>query len=131
MRYLSKPVDDLDLVDGMYGRRQAAVHAEDLVVDDDREGEEVEHVGEVVPDVGVPVLARAFRVEAVGLRDAARLVVAADQVYAVRVSELEAYEEGYGLYAEHAAIDIVTWNSSRVRANRLSRFVCARLPRNR
>lgn len=89
---LAEAVDDLDLVDGVDGGREAAVHAEDLVVDDDGEGEEVEHVGEVVPDVGVAVLAGALGVEAVGLGHASRLVVAADQVHAVRVPELEAYE---------------------------------------
>lgn len=131
---LAEPVDDLDLVDGVDRGRQAAVHAEDLVVDDDRQGQEVEHVGEVVPHVGVAVLARALGVEAVGLRHAARLVVAADQVHAVRVPELEADEEGYGLDAEHAAVYVVACDS-RMSGGRP--IICewfgygARLPRNR
>ena len=94
VRDLAEAVDDLDLVDAVDARAQAAVHAEDLVVDDDGEGEEVEHVGEVVPDVGVAVLAVAFGVEAVGLRHTAGLVVAADQVHARRVAQFEADEEG-------------------------------------
>jgi hypothetical protein len=44
------------------------VHAEDLVVDHSREREEVEHVGEVRPDMRRPVLAHALGVEAVRLR---------------------------------------------------------------
>ena len=54
------------------------MHAEDLVIDHDGQREEVEHVREVVPDVGVAVLAVAFGVEAVGLGYASGLVVAAD-----------------------------------------------------
>lgn len=89
------------------------MHTEDLVVDDDAEGEEVEHVGEVVPDVGVAVFASAFGVEAVGLGDAAGFVVAADEVHAVRVAEFEADEEGYGFDGEEAAVDVVAWVENR------------------
>lgn len=106
---LAEAVDDFDLIDGVDAGRQAAVHAEDLVVDDDRERQEVEHVGEVVPHVGVAVLARALGVEAVRLRHAARFVVATDEVDAVRVAELEAHQERDCLDAEEAAVDIVAW----------------------
>ena len=70
------------------------MHAEYLVVDDDGEGEEVEHVGEVVPDVSVAVFAVAFSVEAVGLGDTTGLVVAADKVHAGGVAQFEADKEG-------------------------------------
>lgn len=93
VRYLPEPVDDLDLVDGVDGRREATVYAEDLIVDDDREGEKIEHVCEVVPHIRVAVLARAFRVETVRLGDAPRLVIPADQMDSVRVAELETNKE--------------------------------------
>ena len=109
VRDLAEAVDDLDLVDAVDGGAEAAVHAEDLVRDDDGEGEEVEHVGEVVPHVGVAVLAVAFRVEAVGLRHAARFVVAADQVHARGVAELEADEEGDCFDGEEAAVYVIAW----------------------
>lgn len=112
---LAEAVDDLDLVDAVDARAQPAVHAEDLVVDDDGEGEEVEHVGEVVPDVGVAVLAVALGVEAVGLRHPAGLVVAPDQVHARRVAQFEADEEGDGFDGEEAAIYIVAWITEEVR----------------
>jgi len=41
------------------------VYAEDLVIDDDGEGKEVEHVGEVMPYVRIAVFPRAFGVEAI------------------------------------------------------------------
>ena len=90
------------------------MYAEDLVIDDDAQREEIKHVGKVVPDVGIAVLARTFRVEAVRLGDTAGLVVAADEVDSVGVSKLEAHEERYRLNAEHSAIDIVAWREGSV-----------------
>lgn len=57
MRYLSEAVDDLDLIDGVDRRGKAAVDAEDFIVDDHAKRQEVEHIGEVVPDACVAVLA--------------------------------------------------------------------------
>lgn len=111
VRNLTEAVNDLDLVYAVDTWGEAAMDAEYIVVDDDGECEEVEHVGEVVPDVCVAVFARALGVEAVGLRDAPRLVVAADQVHAGWVAEFEADEEGDSFDAEHTAIYIVAWKS--------------------
>lgn len=76
MRYLSESIDDLNLVDGVNARRQSSMNTEDLIVNDNAEGEEVEHVGEVMPYVCVAIFPRAFGVEAVRLCDAARFVIA-------------------------------------------------------
>lgn len=94
MRYLPEAVDDFDLINAVDAGTEAAVHTKDLVVDDDGEGEEVEHVGEVVPDIGVAVFAVAFSVETVGLGDAAGFMVAPDEVHAGGVAQFEADEEG-------------------------------------
>lgn len=94
VRDLAIPVQDLDLIDGVDGRREAAVDAEDLVVDHHAQGQEIEHVGEVVPDVGVAVLPGAFGVKPIRLRDAAGFVVSADKMYAMRISQFETDEEG-------------------------------------
>lgn len=58
----------------------------DLVVDHDAESEKVKHVGEVMPDVGISVFPRTFRIESIRLCDASRLVVASDQMDAGWVS---------------------------------------------
>lgn len=109
MRYFSEAVDDLDLVDGVYGRRQTAVYAEDLVADDDGEGEVVEHVGEVMPNGCGAILAAAFCVETIGLGDAARFVVAADEVDARWVAKFEAHEEGDCFDAEEATVYVIAY----------------------
>jgi hypothetical protein len=84
-----------------------SVYTEYLIINHNAQSQKVEHVGKIMPHIGVPILPRTLSVEAIGLGDAARLVVAADQVHAVRIPQLEADEEGDGLDAEHAAVDIV------------------------
>lgn len=68
MRYFPEPIDNLDLVDMMDRGTEAAVHAKDGIVNDDREGEKVKHVGKILPDRGGTVFARTFEVEPVCLR---------------------------------------------------------------
>lgn len=63
--------------------------AEYLVVDHDGQGEEVEHIGEIVPDIGVAVFAVTFSVKAIGLCYASGFVVASDQVHPRRVAQFE------------------------------------------
>ena len=68
------------------------MNTKDLVIDDHTQGEKVEHICKIMPHVGVTILSCAFCVEAVGLRYAARFVVAPNQVYTMWVSELQAYK---------------------------------------
>ncbi len=83
------------------------MQAEDLVVDEGGEGEVVEEIGEVFPDVGVAVLAQALVVEAVHLRDLARFVVAPQDRDALRIADFERDEEGDGLDGVVASVDVV------------------------
>ncbi len=93
---LPEPVDDLDLIDAVNARTQPSVYAEDLIIDHHRQGQKIEHIGEVMPNIGIAVLAITFCVEPVRLGDTAGFMVAADEVDAVRVAEFEADEEGNG-----------------------------------
>lgn len=88
MWYLAEPVDDLDLVNRMNGRRQAAVDTEDLVIYNNAQSKKIEHVGEVVPDIGVAVFSSALGVETVRLRHTSRFMVSSDQMDSFGVSEL-------------------------------------------
>ena len=65
MRYLPEPVYDLDLVDRMYARTESSMNAKDLVVDDHAKGKEVEHIGEVVPHVGITIFSCALGIKAI------------------------------------------------------------------
>jgi hypothetical protein len=106
--YFPKSVDDFDLIYAVDRRTQAAMDAEDFVVDDATEREVVEHVGEIVPDSWVAVFAAALRVEAVRLRDAARLVVAADQVNSLRIAKFEADKKRDSFDREETSIHVIT-----------------------
>lgn len=68
MRYLSKSVDDLDLIDVVYRGAKTTVDAEYRVVDDHAESEKVEHVGEILPDCRRAVFSSTFEVESIGLQ---------------------------------------------------------------
>ena len=83
------------------------METEDLIVDESSQGEVVEEVCEGFPDVGVPVFAQTFVVEAVDLGDLARLVVSAQDRYALRVPDFEGHEEGDGFDGVVAAVDVV------------------------
>ena len=107
MRHLLDPVEGADIIQRVDGRGEAAVQAEDLVVDEGRQGQVVEEVGEEFPDVGVAVFAQALVVEAVDLRDLAGFVVAAQDGDAVRVADFERDEQGDGLDGEVAAVYVV------------------------
>lgn len=76
--YLAETVNDLDLIDGVYRRRETTVNTEYLVVYDDAQGKEIKHVRKVMPHIRIAVFPRAFRVEAIRLRNTPRFMVSAD-----------------------------------------------------
>jgi hypothetical protein len=100
-------VEGADVIERVDARRQAAVQAEDLVVDEGCEGEVVEEVGEVLPDVGVAVFPQALVVETVNLRDLTRLVVAAEDGDARGVADLQGDEQSDRLDRVVSTIDII------------------------
>ena len=55
VRDLNLAIDCPDLVDGLDLRAESAVHAEDLAVDDRSNGQVIEHLGAVLPRIGVAV----------------------------------------------------------------------------
>lgn len=100
-------VQSADVVEGVDAGGEAAVETEDLVLDQCRQGEVVEEIGEVFPDGGVAVFAQAFVVETVDLGDLTGFVVAAQDGDAVWVADFEGDEESYGFDGEVAAVDVV------------------------
>lgn len=76
--------------------------------DNSPEGKVVEDVAAVSPDVGAPVFAQAFVVEAVDGGDLAGLVVASNKGHAIGVSNFEAQEQEEGFERVKATVDKVT-----------------------
>lgn len=88
-------------------RTQAAMHAKDTAVDDSGEGEVVEDLAAVTPDVRGAVLALALVEEAVHLRDLPRLVVPPDERDPVGVSYFVGEQQEEGLDGVEPAVDEV------------------------
>ena len=111
MRYLSEAIDNLDLVNAVYAWTQPPMHAEDFVVDHHAQREEIKHVGEVMPDIGIAVLAITFCIETVRLGDTARFVITSDEMNPLWVPQLEADEKGDCLDGEKATIYVVAYET--------------------
>lgn len=88
------------------------MQTEDLIVDQCGEWEVVKEICEIFPHVRVPVLSQAFVIEAIHLGNLSRLMIAAQDCDALRVSDFEGNEEGDCLDGEVAAVNIVTCGQS-------------------
>lgn len=108
MRNFLDPVESPDVVEGVDARGEAAVKAEDLVVDEGGEREVVEQVGEILPHIRVSVLPQALVVETVHLRNLSRFVVSAQDGNPLGVPDLEGDKEGDRFDRVIAPINVIT-----------------------
>ena len=94
--YIGGPHDPADLFHGVQVGRETSVHGEDLLIDNGRDGEAVEAVGECFPQLDViPPL--ALVVEAVYAVDGRTLVVSAQDEKVFGVLDLVGQEQANGL----------------------------------
>lgn len=113
MRNLLDSVQSSNVIQGVNAGRQATVKAKDLVVDESGEGEVVEDIGEVFPDVGIAVFSQALVIKPVDLGDLPGLVVPSQNGDALWVSDLESNEQGDSLDRVVASVDVITyWTGS-------------------
>ena len=73
------------------------MQAEDLIVDESSQGQVVEEIGKVLPDICITIFAQTFVVEAVDLSNLAGFVIAAEDSDARWVANFESDKEGDGL----------------------------------
>lgn len=100
-------VERTDVVERLHLWTEAAVQTEDAVLDHGGERQEVEEVGEALPDRAGAVLAQTLVVEAVDLRDLPRLVVAAQDHDTPRVAHLQQQQQRDALHRLVAAVHVV------------------------
>lgn len=117
MRDFLNTIQRADVVQSVDRRAKAAVKAEDLVVNEGGQGQEIEKVGEVLPYVCVAVFSQALVVEAVHLCDLTRFVIAAKDSDAGRVADLERNEEGHSLNRVVATVDIVAYTIRQIQVS--------------
>mmetsp|Transcript_35739 Transcript_35739/g.87962 ORF Transcript_35739/g.87962 Transcript_35739/m.87962 type:complete len:239 (-) Transcript_35739:313-1029(-) len=108
VRHLLRAPQLPDVLQRVQARAQPSVRAEDLVVDGGGQRQVVEHVRDVLPHVGVAVLAQALVVEPVHLGDLAALVVAPQQEHPPRPPRLHGHDGADGLHAVVAPVHVVT-----------------------
>ena len=104
--YISRAHDAADLLHRVQVGAQAAVHGEDLLVNDGGNGQAVEAVGEGLPQLDV-VAALALVVEAVDTVDRGALVVAAQDEEVLGELDLVGEEQADGLEGLLAAVYVV------------------------
>mmetsp|Transcript_20055 Transcript_20055/g.51700 ORF Transcript_20055/g.51700 Transcript_20055/m.51700 type:complete len:279 (+) Transcript_20055:173-1009(+) len=108
VRHLLLAVDHAHLVERVDGGREAAMHAEDAVLDDRRQREVVEDLRAVPPHVDRTKLSQALVVEAVHLRNLPALVVPTDERDSVRVAHLQRQQQQECFDRVKPAVDEVT-----------------------
>ena len=84
------------------------MQAEDLILDESREGEVVKQVGKVFPDISISILAQTFIIKAVNLGNLARFVVSSEDCYALRIANFERDKKSHRFDGEVASINVVT-----------------------
>lgn len=108
VRHLDDAIDGADLVESLQTGRQTSVKTEDFILDDSCERQVVEQVGQVFPDVRVSVLANAFIVEAIHLRNLSTFVVTAQDGDAFFEADLQTQKKGHSFYGVVPAVHVVS-----------------------
>lgn len=89
VRHLLNAIKRTNIVQSVDARRQPAVQAEDLIIDQGSKRQVVKQICEVFPDIGVAIFPEALVIEAVHLGDLAGFVVPAEDGDTLGVSDLE------------------------------------------
>lgn len=105
--HIGGPHDSADLLHRVQIGAQASVHGENLLVNDGRDGQAVEAVGEGFPQLDV-VSALALIVEAIDTVDGGTLVVTTQDEEVLGVLDLVGEKQTDGLERLLATVDVVT-----------------------
>lgn len=107
VRNLLQAVEGPNVIQTVDRGTEASVQAEDLPVDECRQWQVVEQIREVLPNVGIAILAQALVVEAVHLCDLARLVVTAQDGDALAIANLQGHQKCHGLHGVVSTVHVV------------------------
>lgn len=107
VRHIGGPLHGPNLVQALQLRGEAAVHAQDLVVNDCSDRQTVEAVGEYLPQSNAESTL-ALVVESVDSVDGGALVVSAEEEQVVWEFDLVRKEKAYRLYALLPPVDVVS-----------------------
>jgi hypothetical protein len=83
------------------------MNTENLIINDDRKRQEIKHIRKNLPHLGRMILPHTLGVKAITLRNATRLVVPSHEMHAIRIPEFQTCQEGDGLDAKVASVDVI------------------------
>lgn len=107
MTYISGSHHTADLLHRVQIRAETAVHGEDLLINDGRDGQAVEAIRKCLPQFDV-VTTLAFVIETVDSVDGSAFVVSAQNEEVLRVFDLVRQQEADGLKRLLATIHVIT-----------------------
>ena len=106
VRYVSRPHNTLNLLHVLQLRGEAAMHAEDLLVDDRGNGQAVEAISERLPQFDV-VTSLALIIKAVYSVDTGAFVISTQNEEVLRIFDLVGQQQADSLQGLLAAINVV------------------------
>ena len=117
MRNLLVAFEQSNLVECVDAGAEAAMDAENALIDDGGQGHVVKYFSAVLPRIRTAVLAEALVVEAVDLRHLSTLVIAAQQRDARRIASFVAQQQRQRLHTVMTTIHEVTTRSANAHIN--------------
>ena len=86
-----------------------------LVFNEGREGEVVEKIGEIFPNIGIAIFTQTLVIKPIYLRDLPGLVISSKNRDALRIADLQAHQEGDRFHRVVSTVDIVTLTGKFIR----------------
>lgn len=108
MRDFLKTIKGSNVVKSVNGRRESSMETEDLVLNQSCKWQVVKEVSEVLPNIGIAVLAKALIIESIDLGDLTRLMVTTEDGDSVFIADLEGDKKSHSLNTVVSTVNIVT-----------------------
>lgn len=100
-------IESPDVVKGIDAWRETTVKAEDLVIDQSGQGEVIEEIGEIFPNVGIAVFSETLIVETIDLGDLTGFMISSKNSDSARVSDLQSYKKRHCLDRVITTINVI------------------------
>ena len=107
VRYFLDSIQITCMIQGVNTGRESTVKTKDASGHNSRHGQEVKRISEVLPDIGIAVLAKTFIIESVDLSDLSAFMISSQNGNAIFVPDFKCDQESDGFQTVISSIDIV------------------------
>mmetsp|Transcript_18461 Transcript_18461/g.30602 ORF Transcript_18461/g.30602 Transcript_18461/m.30602 type:complete len:213 (-) Transcript_18461:635-1273(-) len=108
MRHFLHSVQVSGVIQGIDTGRQASVKTKDAICHDRRHWKVVKGIREVLPNIGIAVLAKAFVVKSINLSNLTTLVVSPQNGDSIAVPDLQRHEERHRFQTIVTSINVIS-----------------------